>query len=93
MPVRVTRVTDRVGGACRGEVASPSTAIKVSTSPVKQCETSGALCFCTHPVRKKCLLNAKPQEMKTRVALGLELLAKKKPARLRDWWQISRFVT
>lgn len=74
MPVRVTRVTDRVGDAHRGEIASHSAAIKLSTSPAKRSESSGALCFCAHPVRKKCLLNAKLQEMETRVALGLELL-------------------
>jgi len=75
MPVRVTRVTDRAGDAHGGEVASHRTAIKSRTSLVKQSESSGALCFRTHPVRKNCLLNAKPREMKTRVALGLELLA------------------
>lgn len=86
MPVRVTRVTDREGDAGRGEIASRSTAIKLSTSPVKCSESSGGLCFCTHPVRKKCLQNAKPQETKTRVALGLELFAKNSTARLRDGW-------
>lgn len=77
MPVRVTRVTDREGDAHRGEVASHSTAIKLSTFLPKRSESSGALCCCTHPVRKKYLLNAKPQEVKTRVALDLELLAEK----------------
>lgn len=32
MPVRVTPVTDRAGGAHRGEIASHSTTVKLSTS-------------------------------------------------------------
>lgn len=42
-----TPVTDRAGGAHRGEIASHSTTVKLSTSLKKLSGSSGVLCFCT----------------------------------------------